>query len=96
MKLVISTEAIKWFKEEMDVSSEHTIRFFARYGGSNPFHEGYSIGMSVDEPIEAAVTLEKDGLHFFIEQDDLWFFNEHDLHVDVNSDTEELTYEYVQ
>lgn len=96
MKLVISQTALNWFKEEMDAEPSSSIKFFARYGGSNPFHEGYSIGVTFDEPIEEAVTFDVDGIHFFIERDDLWFFNDHDLHVDVNTDLEELIYDYVK
>ena len=37
-----------------------------------------------------------DGIHFYIEKNDEWFFNEHDLHVNVNTELNELTYDYLK
>lgn len=95
MNIIITEQAINWFKEEMDLVAGAYIRFFPRYGGSNPFHEGYSIGMNTDLPINAAEDQEHNGFHFFIEKDDLWFFDGHDFKVDVNSELDELSFEYV-
>lgn len=95
MKIIITEQAIQWFKDEMDLQNGAHIRFFARYGGSNPFHEGYSIGMNTDAPINSVVTYEQDGFHFFIEEDDVWFFDGHDFKVDVNPELDELAFEYL-
>lgn len=96
MELILSKEAIQWFKDEMDATSGDFIKFFARYGGSNPFHEGFSIGVNFEEPIQLAVSTIIDDITFFVEEDDLWFFNDHDLHVTMDTETDELHYEYVQ
>ena len=92
MKIKISEEALQWFKEEMEASAGDFIRFYARYGGSSPFHEGFSIGMNREDPHDIGIVNEVDGIRFFIEKDDLWFFNDHDLQVHVHLD--ELKYEY--
>lgn len=94
MKIIITDEAMKWFIDEMEVEQGDFIRFYARYGGSSPFHEGFSLGMNREEPHEIAVKTERDGIHFYIERNDEWFFNEHDLHVSVQPQLEELFYEY--
>ncbi|AMW98977.1 HesB/YadR/YfhF family protein [Rummeliibacillus sp. G93] len=94
MKIVMSEQAFQWFSDEMDVAQGDTIRFYARYGGSNPFHEGFSLGMSQDSPINPSVVLEHNGTTFFIEQDDTWFFNNHDLYVDVDRQLDELKFDY--
>ena len=96
MKLVITNEALHWFKHEMEAKSGDHIRFYARYGGSSPFHEGFSLGMNREEPHDIGVQTQIDGIHFYIERDDLWFFNEHDLVVKVDTTLDELKYEYVQ
>lgn len=96
MKLVITTEALHWFKQEMEAKNGDHIRFYARYGGSSPFHEAFSLGMTRDEPHDIGVETQIDGICFYIERDDLWFFNEHDLVVKVDSTLDELKYEYVQ
>jgi len=96
MNIKITEEALRWFKEEMEVSAGDAIRFYARYGGSSPFHEGFSLGMNREEPHDIGVKEIIDGVHFYIEKDDLWFFNEHNLVVDVNIASEELKYDYVK
>jgi len=94
MKIVITNQALQWFSDEMEVQPGDTIRFYARYGGSNPFHEGFSLGMSKDEPLNPSVLTKHNDVTFFIEEDDVWFFNNHDLYVDFDQETDELIYEY--
>lgn len=94
MKILIANEAYEWFKKEMEVESGDYIRFYARYGGSSPFHEGFSLGMNRELPHEIGVETEREGIHFYIEKTDEWFFNDHDLHVSVDSSLDELKYEY--
>lgn len=94
MKIVISNQALQWFLDEMNVQPGDSIRFYARYGGSNPFHEGFSLGMSKDEPMNPSVIAKHNDVTFFIEEDDVWFFNNHDLHVDFDQGTDELSYDY--
>lgn len=94
MKIVITDQALNWFYDEMDIQTGETIRFYARYGGSNPFHEGFSLGMSKDDPLNPSVVSKQSGITFFIEKDDEWFFNGHDLIVDYDEIVDELKYEY--
>lgn len=94
MKIVISDEALSWFKAEMDATAGDYIRFFARYGGSSPFHEAFSLGMNREKPHDIGVETVIDGIHFYVEKDDEWFFNNHDLYVSIDSKTDELIYDY--
>ena len=94
MKIVITDEAFKWFKEEMELEQGNYVRFYARYGGSSPFHEAFSLGMNREQPHSIGIQTIIDGITFYIEQDDLWFFNEHSLVVSVDEKLNELHYEY--
>ncbi|WP_397538706.1 HesB/YadR/YfhF family protein [Rummeliibacillus pycnus] len=94
MNIVITNQALQWFSDEMEVQAGDTIRFYVRYGGSNPFHEGFSLGMSKDEPMNPTVIAKHEGVTFFIEEDDVWFFNNHDLYVDFDQELDELSYDY--
>lgn len=94
MKIVISNQALQWFSDELEVQPGDTIRFYARYGGSNPFHEGFSLGMNKDEPMNPSVLTKHNDVTFFIEEDDVWFFNNHDLYVDFDQEKDELSYDY--
>jgi len=94
MKIVLSDDALNWFKEEMDVESGNSIKFFARYGGVSPLHEGFSLGVRMEEPDEAAIQTEHNGVQYYIESRDVWFFVDHDLHVNVDPKLNELIYTY--
>ncbi|AVK84989.1 hypothetical protein C3943_16275 [Lysinibacillus sp. B2A1] len=94
MNIALTEEALHWFKREMEVETGDTIRFYARYGGSSPFHEGFSLGMTREEPIEIGVKTEIDGVTYYIDEKDLWFFNSHNLHVDIDATNDELKYDY--
>ncbi|MFY3792028.1 HesB/YadR/YfhF family protein [Ureibacillus sp. MALMAid1270] len=94
MNIVVTDEAFNWFKKEMEVEPGDFIRFYARYGGSSPFHEGFSLGMNRETPHDIGVESIVNGVHFYIEKDDEWFFNQHDLHVVVNKKIDEIAYEY--
>ena len=84
LKIVLSDEALHWFKEEMEAVPGDAIRFFARYGGASPLHTGFSLGVTKEEPDEVAVKTEHDGTLYYIESRDKWYFVEHDLHVNVD------------
>lgn len=94
MEIILSTEALNWFKEEMAVKSGDSIQFFARYGGASPLHEGFSLGVRMEDPDEAVVQTEQQGVQYYIERRDEWYFQEHNLHVNVDPTVDELIYSY--
>lgn len=94
LKIVLSDEALHWFKEEMEVEPGDAIRFFARYGGKSPLHEGFSLGVTKEAADEAVIETKHDGAVYYIERRDQWFFVEHDLHVNVDSTLDELSFSY--
>ena len=73
MEIKLSKEALHWFRQEMEVESGDYIRFYARYGGSSPFHEGFSLGMNREQPHEVGVETVIEDIHFYIEKSDEWY-----------------------
>lgn len=94
LKIVVAKEALIWFQEEMEVVPGDAIRFFARYGGASPLHEGFSLGVTKEEPDEVSIQVKHDDALYYIESRDLWFFVEHDLHVNIDPNLNELVYAY--
>jgi uncharacterized protein YneR len=94
MNIHISEEALAWFKDEMLVEEGEQVRFYVRYGGSSPLHDGFSLGVNKDEPVDAGERIEIDKREFFIEEGDLWFFDGHDLYVEFDEKLQEPSYEY--
>jgi uncharacterized protein YneR len=97
MKIEISDAALKWFKEDVEVKSGDMVKFYSQIYGSSPVQESFSLAFTVDnEPIDMPVSKVVDGITFYIEESDLWFFNGHDLHVDFNERNDELEFNYLK
>ncbi len=94
MQINISEDALKWFKDEMEVTSGEAVRFFVRYGGSSKLQPGFSLGVTKDHPHEIGAQVEQDDVIYFVEQSDLWYFDDHNLSVHVNDELHELDYSY--
>ncbi len=97
MKLHITDAAARWFKEEAEFSPGDMVKFYPKFYGRSPVQECYSLGFTRDsEPADIAVQEEVDGIVFYIERDDLWYFNGHDLHVHYDQEKDELEYVYIK
>ncbi|PKR85612.1 HesB/YadR/YfhF family protein [Heyndrickxia camelliae] len=94
MKIFVSDDAEKWFRDEMDIEEGDSIRFFVKYGGSTAVQEGFSLGLMKEEAEDPAVTTTKNGILFFVEEKDVWYFDGHDLHVGYNPTLDEPVFEY--
>ncbi|WP_099303238.1 HesB/YadR/YfhF family protein [Bacillus sp. Marseille-P3800] len=95
MNIYISDAAAKWFKEDFAMGENDKIKFFSKVYGSSPVQENFALGfMAEDAPNKIAVKTEVNGVEFFVEDDDVWFFDGHDLYVDYNEAEDELTFDY--
>lgn len=94
MELVITDQAHNWFKDELDLETGDTLRIFGKYGGSTNVHVGFSTGIQVVEPMESLEAVNKDGITYFTEHGDEWFFSDYILTVDLDPILEEPRYIY--
>ncbi|KGA97250.1 HesB/YadR/YfhF family protein [Alkalihalobacillus alcalophilus ATCC 27647 = CGMCC 1.3604] len=95
MDIHVSKPAIQWFKKEFNLEGNgEYVRFFARYGGCGAVQSGFSLGVSLDKPSTIGAKEEVDGLIFYVEDADLWYFDNHDLRVKYSRKFEEIEYEY--
>ncbi|OJG91448.1 hypothetical protein RV15_GL000725 [Enterococcus silesiacus] len=96
MKLTITPRAQQWFKDEVGVTSDSGIRFYGKIYGKTDVHEGFSIAMSVEAPDQPLVKEVIDGITYFIEETDDWFFKGYDLLVDYDEETDEPKYKFAE
>ena len=70
------------------------MRFFVRYGGQS-IQSGFSLGIDRNQPIHIGASTEINGVTFYVENDDLWFFEDYDLVITLNNklNEPELLYE---
>lgn len=94
MKIIIDEQSVAWYRKELDLDDGDSIRFFPRYGGYSPIQSGFSLGISPEPVLDGKVKKEKGGLTFFVEDDDLWYFDGHDLEVRYDEKKAEPTFHY--
>ncbi|WP_282920720.1 HesB/YadR/YfhF family protein [Ignavigranum ruoffiae] len=96
MKISIVPRAAQWFEEEVGLPEGCGIRFKARLYGTSQIMKGYALGFEPNQPSpDTQTVLRTDhGLLLFIEDDDLWFFDGHDLLIDFDEDLKEPKYIY--
>ena len=94
MKISVNDEAVKWYQDEMGLKAGDFIRYYARYGGSTKVQQGFSIGISTEEPIDIGTETTKSGITFYIEEKDLWYFDGHDLLVEFNTKISEPEFHF--
>ncbi|WP_442600264.1 HesB/YadR/YfhF family protein [Neobacillus sp. D3-1R] len=94
MNIQITNEAAKWYKSEMLLKDGDKIRFFVRYGGHSTVHRGFSLGVEKEEPFDMGASATVEGITFFIEEKDLWYFSDHDLLVHYNAKIDEPEFEF--
>ena len=94
MKITIDEQSAQWYKEELELEKGDCLRFFPRYGGYSPIQSGFSLGINKEEEKQAAVTLEQEGITYFVNEDDVWYFDEHDLHITFDEQKAEPAFSY--
>lgn len=94
MKIIISEDALDWFQKEMEVEPGDAVHFFVRYGGASKLQPGFSLGVTKDQPLDPVAEFNHQDVNYFVETNDLWYFDGHDLHVQVNDKLKELEYSY--
>ncbi|WP_058303662.1 HesB/YadR/YfhF family protein [Gorillibacterium timonense] len=84
MKLDVTPSAASLFKNEWGFQQGDRIRVFVRYNGEGD--DAFAFGITRDEPSYPAVSVEKDDLHFFMENNDVWYLDGGDLTIDCADD----------
>ena len=99
MKIEITDAASKWFHEEMGLSDGNGVRFYGKVYGKTPVHDGFSLAITRDDhPEELYTETDKDGVKYFVDEGDEWFFKGYDLGVDFDphKDPENVFYTYTK
>lgn len=87
-------QAANWYIDELHLKKGDFIRFFVRYGGYGTIQSGFSLGVAKETSDEIGMKNELNGITFFIEQKDLWYFDGHDLNITYNAKYNEPEFLY--
>ncbi|MFJ6412758.1 hypothetical protein CHI12_05540 [Terribacillus saccharophilus] len=94
MQISITKPASNWFVQEMDLEPGSAVRFYVRYGGIGGIKEGFSLGITAEQPNDPITTEEVQGITFFVERSDAWYFEGVDLSVKYSRKWDDIQYEY--
>jgi len=94
MKIKINKDAANWYKGELKLEDGDYLRFFPRYGGVGGNIPGFSIGINTNEPIDSKAEVSIDGITFYVEKEDLWYFEDKDLIIDLDEKLNEPKFSY--
>ncbi|MEH7072473.1 HesB/YadR/YfhF family protein [Neobacillus drentensis] len=94
MFVSIDKSAVAWFTKEFEFNKPFSIRMFPQYDGFGKMHKGYSLGFSIETPANIGYTHEVDGINFFVEANDVWFFEDTETNLTVDVCLEEIMVTY--
>lgn len=96
MKITIKPEALSWFKKELEIPEGQGVRFFGKVYGKTDVHDGFSVGMNVDSSDQPIAETTAEGILFFADEADEWFFKGYDLIVAYDDQLKEPKYEFTE
>lgn len=94
MEMFVSKDAAAWYKNELHLQQGDAIRFFVQYGGCSTVQKGLSLGIRKDLPVNPAAQTTENGVTFFVEEDDEWYFDGHNLSVVYEPNAEAPNFQY--
>ena len=94
MFISIDKRATSWFTKEFEINKPFSIRMFPQYAGFGQKHKGYSLAFSAETPTNAGYKKEINGITFFVEGNDEWFFEDTETSLSVDDLLEELKVTY--
>ena len=94
MDIYMSDEAAKWYEEELGLENGDSVRFYVRYGGNSTIQSGFSLGVQIEKPESAGSSLAKNGITYLIEENDMWYFDSHDLYISMDKALDEPSFDY--
>lgn len=94
MKITLSEDAAKWYEQELALKKGDYVRFFVRYGGNSTIQTGFSLGIQIDEPISVGTAITFNGINYYIEETDLWYFDSKELHIQMDQALNEPVFSY--
>ncbi|MCM3767323.1 HesB/YadR/YfhF family protein [Neobacillus niacini] len=94
MFITIDEKAVNWFEKEFEFNNPFSIRMYPQYAGFGEKHKGYSLAFSIETPANAAFTKQVNGIAFYIEENDMWFFEDTETYLSVDQLLNELQVTY--
>lgn len=95
MKINLTDEAVEWFKNELDLPEENKVlQFYVRYGGEFQLKQGFSPAFRVElsNDVEIGYHENYNDLIVVVSEDDLWYFEDHEVLFEKVDHEDEIVY----
>lgn len=97
MEFSVTDRAAQWYKDEVGIPEGFGIRYKTKIYSGSPINQSFGLAIESEKPSNPiAVYTADNGLTFFIEENDAWFFNGYGLRVDFNESLGEPKYVYLK
>ncbi|TXC91772.1 hypothetical protein FS935_05135 [Metabacillus litoralis] len=94
MKMVVEDNAASWYINELQLEKGDMVQFFVRYGGCSNVQKGFSLGVVKQTPEDIGASFDSKGITFFVEKRDIWYFDNHNLRVELDKSEDEPIFQY--
>lgn len=97
MNITLSEQATNWFETQFPLNEGEAVRFFGKTYGKTEVHEGFSVGLELDDPKKAddiLASTEVNNRTYFINMEDEWFFSGYDLNIGLDEQFNEPSYHF--
>lgn len=88
--ILIENNAYKWFENEFQSQKPFYIRLYPQYAGFGKKNKGYSLAFSKETPHVLGEEHEIEGITFYVESNDTWFFNDTDVEIKYSTEAQEI------
>ncbi len=90
MLISIDEKATTWFTREFEFNKPFSIRMYPQYAGFGQKNKGYTLAFSAETPTNEGYTTKINGITFFVEDNDVWFFKDTETYLSVDELIDEL------
>jgi uncharacterized protein YneR len=94
--ITIDQNAYKWFEAEFQTQKPFFIRLYPQYAGFGQKNKGYSLAFSLENPTIAAAKQVINGITFYVESNDTWFFDGTDVDIKYCDNNHEVFASYTE
>lgn len=91
MKFEVTPQAAQWYIKELHLNEGDSIKFFGKVYGTR---EGFSFAITKEPATNPYKVETVEGIHFYIEKTDQWFFEDISLVVALNKEGTEPEFNY--
>ncbi|MED4227591.1 hypothetical protein [Neobacillus cucumis] len=90
MFISIDEKAASWFTKEFENSYPIGIRLYPQYAGFGEKNKGFSLAFSAEQPANIGYAQKMNGITFYVDENDTWFFEETETYLSFNEDMKEI------